>query len=387
MFKEQKENHALSGLCKPLRLGRLGLPNHVLMAPLTRMRAGARNVPTDLNATYYAQRASAGLIIAEGAAVSEQEQGYPDAPGMYTPEQIASWRTVAEKVHAAGGRIFQIAHNGRNSHSSLMPDGGPPVAPSAVASTLSALSRDFQQVPIELPRPLEIDEIHAIVESFATAAANAMAAGFDGIEVQGSNSHLIDQFLEDGTNLRTDRYGGSISNRMRFLAEIVESVTAAIGLEKLGVRLSPFGQYGGIHDSNPMQLYTSTVQWLNGRNLAYLHLIEGRASEIRLDDALHDEALNNAQLFRSSFEGCLVSAGAFKPDSAARAVEAGHVDAVAFGRSFISNPDLPARIAMTSASTHMIAEHSTAAVLTVTRITAQAGRRQHESAGCCFGSA
>lgn len=333
-------------LFQSLRLGELELPNRILMAPLTRMRAGARNVPSQLNATYYGQRASAGLIIAEGTAVSEQGQGYPNAPGIYTAEQIAGWKTVTDAVHAADGRIFlQIAHNGRNSHSSLMQDGGAPVAPSAVASNLSAFTRNFEQVPIEVPRSLEIDEIHVIVQTFATAAANALEAGFDGVELQGSNSHLIDQFLEDGTNLRTDVYGGSLQNRMRFLVEIVDHVTAAIGSERLGVRLSPFGQYGGIRDSNPMQLFTSAVQWLSGRKLAYLHLIEGRGSEIGLGDALHDDALNNAQLFRPYFDGCLISAGAFTPLSAAKAVEAGYVDAIAFGRSFIANPDLPGRIA------------------------------------------
>jgi len=213
------------------------------MAPLTRMRAGAENVPTALNADYYAQRSSAGLIISEGTAVSPQGQGYPNAPGIYTAAQIAGWRTVTGAVHAHGGRIvMQIAHNGRNTHSSLMPDGGPPVAPSAILPTIPALTKDFQQVQAETPRAMETAEIAGIIGTFRQAALNAMEAGFDGVELQGANSHLIEQFLEDGTNQRIDAYGGSKENRARFLFEIVDQVAAAIGADRLGVRLSPFGQ-------------------------------------------------------------------------------------------------------------------------------------------------
>jgi N-ethylmaleimide reductase len=333
-------------LFEPLQLGDLTLPNRLIMAPLTRMRAGSGNTPTSLNAKYYAQRATAGLIIAEGTAVSEQGQGYPSAPGIYTKEQIAGWETVTHAVHSAGGRIFlQIAHNGRNSHSSFMPDGGPLVAPSAIASTLSGFTRDFRQVAIETPRALELSEIPVIVEDFAVATRNAIEAGFDGVELQASNSHLIDQFLEDGTNVRIDRYGGSVQNRLRFLMEILEGTAAVIGSDRVGVRLSPFGQYGGIHDSNPLGLFTSTIQELNGHGLAYLHLIEGRGSEIGLGDAIHEDALNNARLFRPHFDGVLLSAAAHTPLSASTALEEGYADAVAFGRRYISNPDLPIRIA------------------------------------------
>jgi N-ethylmaleimide reductase len=335
-----------SSLLESLELGRITLPNRVVMAPLTRMRAGLGNAPTDLNAIYYAQRATAGLIIAEGTAVSEQGQGYPSAPGIYTREQIEGWKSVTQAVHAAGGRIFlQIAHNGRNSHSSFMPDGGPPVAPSAIASNLSGFTRDFRQVPIETPRALELSEISAIVQDFSTAARNAMEAEFDGIELQASNSHLIDQFLEDGTNARTDIYGGSVQNRMRFLQEILDVTSAVIGPDRVGVRLSPFGQYGGIYDSNPLRLFTTTIKELSGRGLAYLHLIEGRGSEIGLGDALHENALNNARIFRPHFDGVLLSAAAYSPDSASTALEEGYADAIAFGRHYISNPDLPIRIA------------------------------------------
>ena len=335
-----------TSLFEPIQLGDTTLPNRVVMAPLTRMRAGPNSVPTALNALYYSQRATAGLIIAEGTAVSEQGQGYPSAPGIYTRDQINGWKAVTAAVHSAGGRIFlQIAHNGRNSHSSFIPGGGPPVAPSAIASTLPGFTRDFRQVPIETPRALRIDEVSSIVQDFVTAAQSAMVAGFDGVELQASNSHLIDQFLEDGTNARTDIYGGSIENRMRFLMEILDGVSAAIGVGRTGVRLSPFGQYGGIRDSDPLKLFTMTIQEVSKRGIAYLHLIEGRGSEIGLGDTLHENALNNAKLFRPHFNGVLLSAAAYTPLSAATAIKEGYADAIAFGRHYISNPDLARRIA------------------------------------------
>jgi N-ethylmaleimide reductase len=329
----------------PLQLGAIHLPNRIIMAPLTRMRAGADNVPTALNAEYYAQRASAGLIISEGTAISADAHGYPVAPGIYTEEQIAGWRAVTDAVHARGGRIvMQIAHNGRNSHSSLRPDGSAPVAPSAIPPNLAALTKDFQQVKAEIPRALETAEIPGIVGAFRQAAVNAIKAGFDGVELQAANSHLIEQFLEDGTNTRTDSYGGSKENRARFLLDIVDEVSDAIGAKRLGVRLSPFGQYGGIRDSNPRELFTFLIKELNKRPLAYLHLIEARGSEIGLTDELHEDALNNAALFRDVFEGPLLSAAAYTPDTAALAITLKHADAIAFGRLFIANPDLVERI-------------------------------------------
>jgi len=332
-------------LFSPLQLGALQLPNRIIMAPLTRMRAGANSVPTPLNAKYYAQRASAGVIISEGTAVSPDAHGYPSDPGIYTAEQIAGWRVVTDAVHERGGRIIiQIAHNGRNSHSSLRPDGSVPVAPSAIVGNIPALTRDFQQVKAETPRALEAAEIPVIVDTFRRAALNAIEAGFDGVELQGANSHLIEQFLEDGTNTRSDKYGGSQENRARFLLEIVAEISAAIGADRLGVRLSPFGQYGGIHDSKPRELFMFVIKELNERQLAYLHLIEARGSEIGLTDELHENAVNNAVLFRSVFNGPLLSAAAYSPDSAAVAIEQKHADAIVFGRLFIANPDLVERI-------------------------------------------
>ena len=332
-------------LFTPLYLGAIEIPNRIIMAPLTRMRAGPNNVPTQLNAEYYAQRASAGLIISEGTAISAYAHGYPVAPGIYAEEQIAGWRVVTEAVHERGGRIvMQIGHNGRNSHSSLRPDGSVPVAPSAISPTIPALTSGFQQVQAEVPRALEIPEITAIVAEFRQAALNAMEAGFDGVELQGANGHLIEEFLEDGTNKRTDRYGGAKENRARFLLDIVCELCGAIGADRLGVRLSPFGQYGGIHDSKPRELFNYVIRELSIRDIAYLHLIEARGSEMGLTDELHADALNNAVLFRSMFSGPLLSAAAYTPESAALAIEQKHADAIAFGRLFIANPDLVERI-------------------------------------------
>jgi len=332
-------------LFTPLQLGAIQIPNRIIMAPMTRMRAGSGGIPTPLNAQYYAQRASAGLIIAEGTAVSHQGQGYPSAPGIYTTEQIEGWRIVTDAVHANEGKIFlQIAHNGRNSHSSLLPGGTLPVAPSAIPPELPAFTKEFKQVSVETPRALETSEIAPIADSFAQAAANAIEAGFDGVEIQAANSHLIDQFLQDGTNQRADIYGGPAESRIRFLLEVVDKVSAAVGKDRLGVRLSPFGRYGGIHDSNPLHLYRIVIEALDSREIAYLHLIEGRGSEIGLADALNEEALNNARLFRSDFSGPLISAGAYTPSSANRVVAEGEADAIAFGRFFIANPDLARRL-------------------------------------------
>jgi len=336
-------------LFTPLRIGTMQLPNRIVMAPLTRMRAGAGNAPTALNAEYYAQRASAGLIISEGTAISPEAHGYPNQPGIYTADQIAGWRAVTGAVHTRGGRIvMQIGHHGRNSHSSLLPNGELPVAPSSIPPAIPAFTKDFQPVPAEIPRTLETTEIRDIVKQFRQAALNAMEAGFDGVELQGANSHLIEQFLEDGTNQRTDAYGGSQENRARFLFEIVEEVGGAIGKDRLGVRLSPFGQYGGIHDSHPLELFTYVITELSKRRIAYLHVIEGRGSEMGLTDELHPNALNNAELFRPKFDGPFLSAAGYTPASAAQAVEQNHADAIAFGRLFIANPDLVKRIQQAS---------------------------------------
>jgi N-ethylmaleimide reductase len=335
-------NHTLF---TPLRLGALELPHRIIMAPLTRMRAGAGGVPTALNAEYYSQRTSAALIITEGTAISQQAQGYPGTPGVFTPQQVAGWRSVTDAVHARGGRtVLQIAHNGRNSHSSYMPDGSLPVAPSAIAPTGKAFTPAFEQVDYETPRALEAIELPGIVASFRQAALNATEAGFDGVEVQGANGHLLDQFLQNGTNRRTDSYGGSKENRARLLLEVVDAISEAIGADRLGVRLAPHNSFAGISDTNPLELFGFVIAELSKRGIAYLHLIEARASEIGLSEDIHADAVNNAALFRRVFGGPLISAGAYTAESAAAAVEKGQVDAVAFGRMFLANPDLTERI-------------------------------------------
>jgi N-ethylmaleimide reductase len=334
----------LPALYRPLQLGALNLPNRMVMAPLTRMRAAPGGMTTSLMVDYYGQRASAGLIITEGTAVSPQAHGYPASPGIYTPQQIAAWRAVTDRVHGMKGRILmQIQHNGRGSLPAYNTDGSLPVAPSAIPYVGKVYTPAFEPRDAPAPRALEPSEIPALIEIFSKAAVNAMAAGFDGVEIQGANGHLIDQFLCDGSNRRTDTYGGTIANRARFLLDIVDSIIAAIGADRIGVRLSPYGQYGGISDSDPIALFRYVVRELSSRRIAYLHLIEARGSEIGITDELDRNAPNNAQLFRPAFAGPVVSAAAYTPESAALVVESGQADAIAFGRLFIANPDLVER--------------------------------------------
>jgi N-ethylmaleimide reductase len=335
----------LPALFESLQLGALNLPNRIVMAPLTRMRAAAGGMATSLMVDYYGQHANAGLIITEGTAVSPQAHGYPASPGIYTAEQIAAWRAVTARVHNMKGRILmQVQHNGRCSLPSYNTDGSLPVAPSAIPFVGKVYTPDFEPRDPPAPRALESSEIGALIATFSKAAANALAAGFDGVEIQGANGHLIDQFLCDGSNRRTDDYGGIIANRARFLLDIVDATIAEIGANRVGVRLSPYGRYGGILDSDPIALFTHVLRELSPRNVAYVHLIEARGSEIGITDELHTNAPNNAQLFRGEFSGPLISAGAYTPKSGALAVDTGRVDAIAFGRLFIANPDLVARI-------------------------------------------
>jgi N-ethylmaleimide reductase len=335
----------LAALFRPLQLGALNLPNRMLMAPLTRMRAAPDGIATSLMADYYAQHASAGLIVTEGTAVSPLAHGYPASPGIYTAEQIAAWRAVTDRVHRLNGRILmQIQHNGRGSLPAYNTDGSLPVAPSALPYVGKVYTPTFEPRDPPAPRALESSEISILVDTFSKAAVNARAAGFDGVEIQGANGHLIDQFLCDGSNRRTDNYGGTIANRARFLLDVVDSAISAIGANRLGVRLSPYGQYGGILDSDPIALFTHVLRELSSRNVAYVHLIEARGSQIGITDELHANAPDNAQLFRPAFSGPLISAGAYTPESGALAVDNGQVDAIAFGRLFIANPDLVARV-------------------------------------------
>lgn len=336
-------------LFSELQVGPLKLEHRVAMAPLTRMRAEQPgNVPRPLNALYYSQRASrGGLLITEATQISQQGQGYPGTPGIHSAEQVAGWRSVTDAVHEKGGFIFlQLWHVGRISHPSHQPDGGLPIAPSPVRPRGTALNASWEQVPFETPREIGIAEIPSLVAQFREGARNAQAAGFDGVELHSANGYLLDQFLRDGTNRRTDKYGGSFANRARFLFEVVQAVSEVYGAERVGVRLSPFGAFNDMSDSNPVGLFGHVIQELGAMGVAYVHLVEARADEAEEQQPgwpLSGVA-PTAALFRPLFPRVLIGAGGFTEDSATAAVAAGTVDAVAFGRLFISNPDLPRRL-------------------------------------------
>lgn len=337
----------MTSLFDTLKLGELTLPNRIIMAPLTRMRSKQPgNIPHALNAEYYAQRASAGLIISEATQVSQQGQGYPATPGIHSPEQVEGWKLVTDAVHKAGGRIFlQLWHVGRISHPSHQPGGALPVAPSAIAAAKSGtFTADWKPTPILTPRALETSELPGIVADFKKGAENAKAAGFDGVEVHGANGYLLDQFLEDGSNKRTDNYGGSIENRARLLLEVVDAAISVWGKGRVGVRLSPYGTFSDMKDSDPVKLFTYVLEQLSKRGIAYAHLIEPRATSAGGGEDVWKDAPSTSQLFRKAFNGTFLSAGGYTADTAKEAVGSASVDAVVFGRYFISNPDLPERI-------------------------------------------
>lgn len=334
-------------LFSPLRLGPYALSHRVVMAPLTRMRAGQpEDVPGALSVEYYHQRATAGgLIIAEGSPIAASAKGMPATPGIYADAQMRGWRAVTDAVHDAGGLIFlQLWHVGRISHSSHQPGGALPVAPSAIAAAGNAYTAAFARVPFETPRVLTIAEIAGVVESYRAAARNALAAGFDGVEIHGANGYLIEQFLQTRSNTRTDAYGGSIENRVRFLLAVADAVVEVWGADRVGVRLSPYGIANDSGEAEPLPLYDFAIGALATRGLAYLHLIEPRASGAGQADFDHKDVPSASTLFRPRWGGTLIAAGNYTPASANAAIAAGTADAIAFGRLFIANPDLPERI-------------------------------------------
>ncbi|WP_288903578.1 alkene reductase [uncultured Sneathiella sp.] len=336
-----------TNLFTPISIGELHLSNRVVMAPLTRMRATVPgNTPNEMMAQYYAQRATrGGLIIAEASQVSEDGQGAPCTPGIYSTAQIAGWKLVTEAVHAKGGKIFlQLWHMGRLSHPSYQPDGGLPIAPSAVPANVEVTTADFKRVPCPTPRALNTEEIPGLVDRYAHAARCAKEAGFDGVEIHSANGYLLEQFLQSRTNLRTDVYGGSIENRCRLVLEITQAITAIWGSDRVGIRLSPYGIANDSGEDEPLPLYSHLISELDKFNLAYLHLIEPRASGTGQRDVDHKNVPSAAQLFRPMWHGHLIAAGNFNKESAEIMLANGTADAIAFGRFFISNPDLPERL-------------------------------------------
>ncbi|MBC3372624.1 alkene reductase [Pseudomonas sp. SWRI92] len=313
------------------QVGKLSLKNRMIMAPMTRSRAGAGDVATPLMAEYYSQRASAGLIVTEGSQVSAQGKGYLRTPGIFTTEQIAGWRQVTDAVHAQGGQVYlQLWHVGRLSHPLVQVDGALPVAPSAIKADGEIYTPEGLK-PYELPRALELEEIQGVVADFHQAARNAKLAGFDGVEIHGANGYLIDQFLRDGTNKRTDAYGGSIENRARFLKEVVESVIEVFGASRVGVRLSPIFSYFSMSDSNPQATFEYTARMLSRYGLAHLHIVE-----------LGEGPFDFLELKRR-FAGPYIANGGYGAARAGAAISQGTADLVAFGTPFLANPDLVER--------------------------------------------
>jgi N-ethylmaleimide reductase len=325
-----------NALFQPFQLGDLTLPNRLVMAPLTRNRAEEGDVARDITATYYTQRASAGLLITEGSQISHQGQGYLRTPGIYTPEQVTAWRKVTDGVHKKGGRIFiQLWHVGRVSHTSLQPKSGAPVGPSALrAQTKTYVTEGFTDV--SEPRALGLSEIPGILRDYEQAARNAKEAGFDGVEIHAANGYLLDQFMKDGSNKRSDAYGGSIENRTRLTLEATEAVLKVWDKGRVGIRLSP-AKVNDAEDSNPQAVFSHVVEKLDKLGLGYIHMIEGATQGDRNSVKVDYDGL------RRSFRGAYIANNGYDRAMAAEAIASGRADLVAFGRLFISNPDLVER--------------------------------------------
>jgi len=326
-----------AALFTPVTLGSVNLPNRIVMGPLTRCRADADHVPTDIMAEYYAQRATAGLIIAEATMAIEGNSAFGGCePGIYSAAQVEAWRKVTTAVHAKGGRIFlQIWHGGRACHS-LLNGGVQPVAPSPLRITNDETHTPQGKKPYEIPRELRDDELPGIVAGFRQAAQNALSAGFDGVEVHGANGYLLDEFLRDGSNQRSGPYGGSIANRARLLLEVVDAAVTVWGAGRVGVRISPLNSFNDMKDSDPVALTRHVAAELNARGIAYLHVMRGDFFGAQKSDVITPA--------RAAFRGALIGNMGYAPAEAAAAVESGTLNAVCFGHHYVSNPDLVARI-------------------------------------------
>jgi len=325
-------------LFTPIQVGALTLPNRIIMAPLTRARAGVERLPNALMKEYYVQRATAGLIISEATQISEQGSGWVETPGIHTPEQVKGWQTITEAVHAAGGRIFlQLWHMGRASHPDFQPNGALPVSASAVRPQGDAHTPHGKK-PFVTPRSLELEEIPGVVQQYVDATLRAQEAGFDGVEIHGANGYLIDQFLRDGSNQRTDAYGGSIANRSRFLLEVTEAVVNAWSGDRVGIRLSPTSPFNDMRDSDPIATFSDVSAALNPFNLAYLHILEGLPGHFM---AL--AGIRVAPSIRQEFNGVLMLNGGYDLEKGTDAIAQGEANLIAYGVPFIANPDLVER--------------------------------------------
>lgn len=319
-------------LFSPITIGDMKLANRMVMAPMTRNRANENIAPHELNVTYYQQRATAGLIITEASQVSPEAVGYPGTPGIYSEAQVAGWHKVTDAVHAEGGRIFiQLWYCGRISHPDLLPAGQTPVAPSAIKPEGEVMTYEGMKAYVK-PRALEANEIAGIVGQYRHAAEMAKEAGFDGIEVHAANGYLIDQFLRDGTNDRTDQYGGSNENRMRILNEVLDAVTEVWPSNRVGVRLTPENSFNSMSDSNPLDHFSYFITELNRRNLAYLHVLEG--------DMMSKSVNVDYRVLRDCFDGLYMANNGYDKDRAEKSLGNGNSDLVAFGVPFLANPDL-----------------------------------------------
>ena len=324
-------------LFSPAKLGAINLKNRMVMAPLTRNRAGEGGVPQDLNVTYYAQRATAGLIVTEATPISAMAHGYPALPGIYTVEQTDGWKKVVDAVHAKGGKIaLQLWHVGRISHPSLLPNGALPVAPSAIKPAGKAFTYKGLVDYVE-PRALDVAELPAIVQDYVHATQCALEAGFDGVEIHAANGYLLDQFLRDGSNKRTDNYGGSFENRARLLMEVTAAVVAVAGADKTGLRLSPANPFNDMQDSNPQALFNYVTEQLNQFNLAYLHVVEGGIA-----GGGEAEPFDFVEM-RKHFNGSYMANLSYDKARGSAAIASGHADVIAYGVPFIANPDLVER--------------------------------------------
>jgi N-ethylmaleimide reductase len=347
------QTRSVRALFEPAQAGAFKLANRIVMAPLTRNRAGPGLVPEPLTVEYYVQRATAGLIIAEATQISAQAQGYAGTPGCYTDDQVQGWKRVTDAVHAKGGTmVVQLWHTGRVSHTSFQKDGQAPVAPSAIRANSKTFLAGQGFVDASMPRALELDEIPGIVEDFRHASTCAIEAGFDGVELHGAHGYLLDAFLRDGTNHRTDSYGGSIENRARLLLEVAEVCADAIGADRLGVRISPVSTAGDSRDSHPQALFNHVVEGLNPLGLAYLHIVEGETGGARDSIAFDYAAL------RDRFDGVWMVNNGYDRQMAIDAVASGRADLVSFGRLFMANPDLVERLRLNAPLNHLMGQET-----------------------------